>query len=70
MVRNFLKRFAYKYLMLILHKSLKIKWILQDFYQNTIIFSNNFEENLMILKRKHLVDAFGNQYGWFCSGVK
>ncbi len=60
MVRNFLKRFAYKVLDVdTTQKPQDQVDFLQDFLsKHNYIFSNNFEENLMILKRKHLVDAF------------
>lgn len=60
MVRNFLKRFAYKVLDVDdTQKPQAQVDFLQDFLsKHKYVFSNDFEENLMILKRKHLVDAF------------
>ncbi|NMA44779.1 MAG: hypothetical protein GX950_03150 [Candidatus Diapherotrites archaeon] len=55
-----MKRFAYKVLDVdTTQKPQDQVDFLQDFLsKHNYIFSNNFEENLMILKRKHLVDAF------------
>jgi hypothetical protein len=60
MVRNFLKFFASKILDIDdTQKPQAQVDFLQDFLsKHKYVFSSDFEENLMILKRKHLVDAF------------
>ena len=59
MIRNFLKGFAGKVLDTQTSQPNSQIEFLKDFLsKHKYVFSNDFEQNLVVLKRKHLVDSF------------